>query len=616
MRSLSYNADVTALRQLCVAAVVAIMITTPFAPAQSLGGGSSGGSGGGGGGPGASQTPGLIETLDAAGEAATESLQNREASVDNPRWDRVDSPRATVMTFRENMGYVREGRLQAWPRVKQTLDIPDDWGEDRWHAAARALDHVFDRFGEIQGTGLPGVEQVESSGVGRVEIFPRELDHRFLWQQLGGAPDGEIVVSKGSDGRWRFEVGTVVGAEALLESVKDVPPVFDRGGSRLDAMSSAVRRTWTQTDLGGWLRFAGWAAAGIGVGLIVWRVFRKVGKSLRDRGWPVTGSVFAEAGAPLGLAIALVGLLWGLRHVTLSPTLVAYQWELTKLAILLLAAFAVFKLCGLVGAWLESRADDQHADFVKTAVPILTRMLRAVIVALFVVVLVQNLFGWNVTGLLTGIGIAGLAVGLAAQESLRNWFGAVTIFLARPFATGDWIIFQDEFAQVEDVGINATHLRTVRGEAMIVPNMKFIDGIVLNANRRDYLRRTLNIAIPYDSTPEEVDQALQVTRDVLNDEEVRKDGRYDEVGRDPHVTFQEFAADHLQIRAYYWYRIPPREAGWYDFLRHNALVNRKLFRAFDEAGLSFAFPTQTLRLTSDDDRELHLQLHGEEAEEK
>jgi MscS family membrane protein len=243
-------------------------------------------------------------------------------------------------------------------------------------------------------------------------------------------------------------------------------------------------------------------------------------------------------------------------------------------------------------------------------------MLRAVIVALFVVVLVQNLFGWNVTGLLTGIGIAGLAVGLAAQESLRNWFGAVTIFLARPFATGDWIIFQDEFAQVEDVGINATHLRTVRGEAMIVPNMKFIDGIVLNANRRDYLRRTLNIAIPYDSTPEEVDQALQVTRDVLNDEEVRKDGRYDEVGRDPHVTFQEFAADHLQIRAYYWYRIPPREAGWYDFLRHNALVNRKLFRAFDEAGLSFAFPTQTLRLTSDDDRELHLQLHGEEAEEK
>jgi MscS family membrane protein len=232
--------------------------------------------------------------------------------------------------------------------------------------------------------------------------------------------------------------------------------------------------------------------------------------------------------------------------------------------------------------------------------------LRLLVVVVFALLLLRTLFNVNVTSALAGLGIAGLAVGLAAQESLKNWFGALTIFLARPFAEGDWIIYKGKYGQVRQVNLNATDILLVNGELLTVPNMDFINEPIENASRREYLRREMNLSLPYGMTPGQVDDALQAVRDVLSDEEVRESGGFDNVGIEPQVNFTEFAADHLNVRAYYWFHTPLRDPGWYDFLDHCDLVNRKLFRAFAEQGLSFAFPTQTVRLTDEDDRGLRL----------
>jgi MscS family membrane protein len=573
---------------------------------------------GGGGGSSATQGPvsDLSEGVEAIGDATVQAAKGGGPSVDDPEHDSLASPRQTVLTFRENMGYLREGREQAWPRVRQTLAVPDGMSDVDLRAAADALDRVFDRFGEISPSSLPGRDAVQATGVGRVEVFPRRLDHRRLWQELGDAPDGEIVVSRGSDGDWQFEAGTVAGAADLLNSVRSVAPRYPADGNEmLQRVRAILRPTWEQTPWWGWFALGGCVAAGFVLGTIVARIGRRVGNSFKERNVDFAARAFREAGPALGFILFVAGVVIGSGFIMFGPTLSNWRWSVAKLLTLVALGYAIFKLAGIVGGFLANRGrgkdDGRDHSYAATVAPFVVEAVRFGIVLLFLAVVLQNLFGVSAGALVTSFGAVGLAIGLAAKESVRNWLGAMTIFFAKPFVVKDWIIFQDEFGQVERVSLNATHIRTVRGEVMVVPNMKFIDGTVLNANRRHYLRREMNIAVPYDSTPDEVDKALSVLREVLTSDEVQDDGNYGEIGKEPHITFQNFNSDHLQLRAYYWYKIPASEAGWYDFLSHNDLVNRRLFNAFDEAGLSFAFPTQTLRLTDDGDRGLQVKISGD-----
>ncbi len=434
-------------------------------------------------------------------------------------------------------------------------------------------------------------------------------------RRLGKAPDGEIVISKGTDGLWQFEAGTVAGAEDLFESVKDVAPSYPRDGDEmLQRIRAILRPTWSETPWWGWFALGGCILVGFVAGTIIGKLGRKVATVAADRDLDLIARVVREAAPVLGLAVFAVATVAGTGFMEFGPTLAAWRWTLAQLLALVVIGYAVFKLAGIAGAVLANRTSSGDESYAKTIVPFIVEAVRFVVALVFVAVVLQNLFGVSVGALLTSFGAVGLALGLAAKESVRNWLGAMTIFLAKPFEVNDWIIFDNLFGQVERVSLNATHIRTVRGEVMIVPNMKFIDGTVLNANRRHYLRRTMNLALPYDTTPKRLEKALKIVRETLTGDDVREDGSYEEVGKEPHVTFQNFEADHLQIRAYYWFRIPPSEAGWYDFLEHNDLVNRRLLEAFDEAGLSFAFPTQTIRLTDDSERGFAIDMPGKTEE--
>jgi MscS family membrane protein len=245
---------------------------------------------------------------------------------------------------------------------------------------------------------------------------------------------------------------------------------------------------------------------------------------------------------------------------------------------------------------MRHRARGTNRQFTRTAVPLLVTVTRLVVFLLLLMVVIHMFFGMNIFASLAGLGVAALALGLAAQESVRNWFGALTIFFAKPFAEDDWIIYKEKFGQIEKVGLTATRMRVVDGEVLTIPNMIFIDEPIYNATRRRFLRREMNIAIPYTSSPDQVDRSIEVIREALNDDRVREQGGYDDVGREPHVTFNEYGPDHLNIRAYYWFKVPDGEAGWYDFLAHSDIVNRTVYRRFQEEQLEFAFPTRTLRL--------------------
>jgi len=548
-----------------------------------------------------------VNGLEAVGEAIASLTAADRPTASDPRWNSYDSPRAVVMTFRENMGYVRFGREDAWPRARAALpaQVEGDDGSISLREAAMALDQVFDRV-PLEATRLPGPDAANKRAFPRYEVFPRGVDHRRIWSSLSEAPEGVIVVERGDDGAWRFTPETMRGAETLLASVRSVVPRYEEVAA-LDRLRSVWKPTISQTSWSQWMWAAGWLVGGVLGGVGLYAGLRLLARLTRRRGRLTTlGEALRTCAAPAAVVVVTAAIVLALHLPRYSPALRETRRTLIELLLLAALIIVLYQLAGLLGVAVSGWARRRNRALSKTAAPILVAATRAVLLGLLLLAILQMLLGFNVGGLLAGVGVLALAVGLAAKESLRNWFGAATIFFAQPFVEGDWIVYKGQFGQVERVGLNATNIRAVSGELLTVPNMDFIDESIENATERKYLRREMDIAVPYDNDAAAVGRSLDVIKRVLADEDVQNQGQFQKVGREPHVTFSHFGPDHLNLRAYYWYYVPPGEAGWYDFLSHCDTVNRKLFDAFQEEQLSFAFPTQTLRLTDDPDRKLSL----------
>ena len=209
--------------------------------------------------------------------------------------------------------------------------------------------------------------------------------------------------------------------------------------------------------------------------------------------------------------------------------------------------------------------------------------------------------------MLIGFGFVALALSLAAQDTVKNFFGAVSVFINRPFVIGDWIIFKGEMGThigtVIDIQLQATKMTDFAGNLVTLPNMLFIAREVQNLSARGHIRRELNISIPYRADTKEIDRALEALRDVLNDEEVLDDAGAEGRDGEPHVSFAEFSESWLTIRAYHYYYLGDEgqlqretERGWFTYLNHCTLVNRKIVEVFGERDIEFAFPTQTVEM--------------------
>jgi len=246
-----------------------------------------------------------------------------------------------------------------------------------------------------------------------------------------------------------------------------------------------------------------------------------------------------------------------------------------------------------------AKREDNNLDlnFVK-----LIRVITSVLVVVFGgIYILQAITGKPLNALLAGLGIGGLAVALAAQDTLKNFFGSIMIMMDKPFVVGDRVVVDGVDGPVQDIGFRSTRIRTFTGHLVAVPNEKMARINIENIGRRPSIRRLTNITITYDTPPEKVQRALAIIREILENHE----------GMDPEfpprVYFSEFNNASLNIMMIYWY-FPPN---YWDFLAFNERVNLQIMRAFEEEGIEFAFPTTTTYLAQDDRRRLDITLSSD-----
>jgi len=351
-----------------------------------------------------------------------------------------------------------------------------------------------------------------------------------------------------------------------------------------------------------WLSLLGTIAAGVFLGAIAAALIRRAAGRLRKGGRDIGSSLVGSFAAPLNVAIVLASLGVGLQWVW-APLVVK---EIAALVIKLLIALVVFwavwrsisDLTRMI-VWASSRTqstlDDQMAALIR-------KVLRLFLLVVFVLYVVSEIFEQDIAGVLAGLGIIGLAVSLAAQDSLKNLFGSFTIFADRPFKLGEAVRFGGHFGAIQEIGFRSTKMRTFEGHLITIPNSQIVNEVVENVGARPHIRRWFTIGVTYDTPPEKLDEAVQILRSVLDGHE----GSSPDFP--PRVHFYEYGAFSLDILVVYYYH--PND--WWAYVEFSERFNREVFERFNEAGIDFAFPTQTLHLAGDEKRQLAIRMLGED----
>ena len=271
----------------------------------------------------------------------------------------------------------------------------------------------------------------------------------------------------------------------------------------------------------------------------------------------------------------------------------------------LLATLAVviflYRLVDLVVHELSRVAQREDNLLDQTFVQMIRYFSRLIVVVVGAVYLIKALSGKPMSALLAGLGIGGLAVALAAQDTLKNFFGSIMIMLDKPFNVGQRVTVEGYDGTVEDIGFRSTRVRTLTGHLVTIPNEKMASSNIENIGRRPSIRRLTNITITYDTPPAKVEKAVEIVRGILENHE----GMHPDFL--PRVYFNEFNSDSLNIIMLYWYHPPD----YWKFLEFNGRTNIQIMRAFGAEGIEFAFPTTTTYLAHDDRRSLHVRFSGD-----
>ena len=215
-----------------------------------------------------------------------------------------------------------------------------------------------------------------------------------------------------------------------------------------------------------------------------------------------------------------------------------------------------------------------------TASRALTFVARVVLWAVIALLVLDNL-GVNITGLVAGLGIGGIAVALALQTILGDLFASLSILMDKPFVVGDFIVVDEYLGTIEHIGLKTTRLRSLSGEQLVMPNAGLTSSRIRNFKRMSERRVVLSIDIAYETPPTKIPRATAIIRECITGEEGTRIDR---------VHFKEFGPSALRLEAVY-YALDP---DYNRFMDLQQAINLKIFERFGGENIEFAYPTQTV----------------------
>ncbi|WP_346237269.1 mechanosensitive ion channel family protein [Niabella insulamsoli] len=277
----------------------------------------------------------------------------------------------------------------------------------------------------------------------------------------------------------------------------------------------------------------------------------------------------------------------GLQYLELSEK----ATDIAKVAMLFICTFFALRFINAVIEYailnVLKQQDDGEAKQ-KQAKGLL--VIVKVIVWLFGIVFLLDNFGYNITTIVAGLGIGGIAIALAAQTVLGDLFSYFSILFDRPFEIGDFIIVDDKLGVVEYIGIKTTRLKSIEGDQLVCSNKDLTDSRIHNFKRMERRRVVFSIGVTYGTSPQVLEAIPNMVKAIIEKDEnlVFDRGHF--------TTFGDFS---LNFEFVYFILTS-------DFNAHRDAQQRifyEIYREFEAKGIEFAFPTQTLFVNQEGDPE-------------
>lgn len=508
----------------------------------------------------------------------------------------LSSPRATLSSFLIVMDLARASFFENGPRSKETTtlvnhasqclnltEVPPFFAHDVAFESALLLESILNRI------ELPALDAVPNSAMMKAK-------DKTSWT----IPFTEITISKAlqgpQEGNYLFSPFTVKNLKDFYNLVHHLPhkkhKLIDPYESYIFSFGWILPQEWIM-GLPQWMKkpildqtLLQWMGLVLSVllgTLVVWLFYRwecrrKTLKRKKDHPWHFEKLFFPAAG---------MSLSWGVYvfiddFVNITGTLLNIANLLSRLFFFIFAAMAIIRFGNILVNGVTASSGLQKRTIDDNLVRLSLRVLTLVMLFGLFWYAATN-FGLSVQAVFASAGIVGLAIAMAARETLANFFGGVSLLMDRPFRAGDYIILDSgERGEVIDIGLRSTRIFT-RDEILIcIPNSVVTNAKIVNESApRPKFRVRIKIGVAYGSDVEQVEKILMEIAD-KNDLAAKNPP--------PRVRFRAFGDSSLDFELLCWTR-RPQEKG-----RLVNSLNKSIYHAFNEAGIVIPFPQRDVHL--------------------
>lgn len=293
--------------------------------------------------------------------------------------------------------------------------------------------------------------------------------------------------------------------------------------------------------------------------------------------------LFTTLHRPLIIAIVALGFYLGLEQLNIGKGFHEVNDKLYHIFIILMVTWFLVRLIkALIDQYVRSIVLKTETTYDDQLMPVIKQLVFVAIWSIGIIISL-NYAGYNVSALIAGLGIGGLAFALAAKDYIENIFGGMSVFTDKPFQAKDRIRVDGFDGTVEEIGIRRSRIRTLDGTLVTIPNAKFIHNSVENVALELTRKIVLQLGLTYDTNSDKMEMALEILRDInSNNQEL--------VTETPIAFFAGFGDSSLNITFIYYIR---KEA---NIAATQNTMNLEILKRFEAVGLEFAFPTQTVHL--------------------
>ncbi|MDD3263575.1 MAG: mechanosensitive ion channel family protein [Candidatus Nanoarchaeia archaeon] len=294
---------------------------------------------------------------------------------------------------------------------------------------------------------------------------------------------------------------------------------------------------------------------------------------------------------PLIFMFVFLGLKFSFSFLDVSAKLMNNVNFISNFAIIIFVIILIFRIIdeSYSELMLSRKKKNMEHNYGEELGPLIKGVIKVIVFFIGFIIILDYL-GINVSSLIAGLGIGGIAVALAAQDTLSNFFGSISIFSDKPFKIGDRILVLGYDGIIQEVGVRSTKIRLLSGNVVSIPNSLLSKSSIENISQRENIKEVATIRLTYSTSSYDIKKGVNIIKEILK--EYEENGKLKE---DSIVFFDKMGDYSLNITVIFWIL----ELDWLKAMLIKEEIYHRIYQRFNEEKLEFAFLSQTIYVKND-----------------